>query len=126
MKANERHYFSDLFDKVLYMFRTRPLSIIRSISTLYTRKQTANRTRMTNTYCVGIVLSQHLTSSLSVNSCTVRRLRADSVSTGVLYSCLQRVTMSGAVIIQFDLLKMSMVLLETCRGLYCNTYVVIE
>ena len=37
MKANELHYFSDLFDKVLYMFRTGPLSIIRSISTLYAR-----------------------------------------------------------------------------------------
>jgi len=37
MKANEMHYFSDLFDKVLYMFRTSPLSIIRSISALYTR-----------------------------------------------------------------------------------------
>jgi len=37
MKANEMHYFSDLFDKVLYMFRTGPMSIIRSISTLYTR-----------------------------------------------------------------------------------------
>jgi len=36
MTANEMHYFSDLFDKVLYMFRTCPLSI-RSISTLYTR-----------------------------------------------------------------------------------------
>jgi len=30
------HYFSDLFDKVLYMCRTGPLSIIRSISTLHT------------------------------------------------------------------------------------------
>ena len=38
MKTNEMHYVSDLFDKVLYMFRTGPLSIIRSISTLYTRK----------------------------------------------------------------------------------------
>jgi len=27
-------YFSDLFDKVLYMFQTGPLSIIRSISAL--------------------------------------------------------------------------------------------
>jgi len=34
MKANEMHYFSNVFDKVFYMFRTRPLSIIRSISTL--------------------------------------------------------------------------------------------
>jgi len=37
MKANEMHYFLDLFDKALYMFRTCPLSVIRSISTLYTR-----------------------------------------------------------------------------------------
>jgi hypothetical protein len=39
MKANEMHHFSDLFDKVLYMFRTCPLSINRSISTLYTRNR---------------------------------------------------------------------------------------
>ena len=31
MKANEMHYFSDLFDKVLYMFRTGPLSLTSSI-----------------------------------------------------------------------------------------------
>ena len=37
IKANEMHNFSNLFDKVLYMFRTGPLSITRSISTLYTR-----------------------------------------------------------------------------------------
>ena len=30
------HNFSNLFDKILYMFQTGPLSIIRSISTLYT------------------------------------------------------------------------------------------
>jgi len=36
MKANKMHYFSDLFDNVLYMFQTGPLSIISSISTLYT------------------------------------------------------------------------------------------
>jgi len=36
MKANKTHYFSNLFDKALYMFQTCPLSIIRSISTLYT------------------------------------------------------------------------------------------
>jgi hypothetical protein len=39
MKANEMHYFSDLFDKVHYMFRTGPLPIIRSISLLYTRNR---------------------------------------------------------------------------------------
>jgi len=30
------HNFSDLFDKKFHMFRTGPLSIIKSISTLYT------------------------------------------------------------------------------------------
>jgi len=37
MKANVMQYFLNLFYKVRYMFRTSPLSIIRSISTLYTR-----------------------------------------------------------------------------------------
>jgi len=62
-----------------------------------------------------IVLSQHLVLSLSVNGRRVNRLRA--FSTGVLYGRLQRVTIPDAVIIQFVLLKMSIVLLETCRGL---------
>jgi hypothetical protein len=39
MKANEMHYFSYLFVKVLYMFRTSLLSIIRCISTLYIRNR---------------------------------------------------------------------------------------
>jgi len=30
------HCFSDLFEKVLYMFRTDLLSIIRSLNTVYT------------------------------------------------------------------------------------------
>jgi len=34
-----------------------------------------------------------------------------------LSSCLRRVTIPDAVTIKFDLLKMSMVLLETCREL---------
>jgi len=37
MNANETHYFSNLFDKSLFIFLTCPLSIIRSISTMYTR-----------------------------------------------------------------------------------------
>jgi len=36
------------------------------------------------------------------------------LSAGVLYGRLQRVTIPGAVIIQFVLLKMNIVLLETC------------
>jgi len=43
MKANEMHYSSDLFDKVLYMFQTGTLSIIRSISILYTRNRYLSR-----------------------------------------------------------------------------------
>jgi len=33
------HNFSNLFDKILYLFRRDPLSIIRSISTSYTRNR---------------------------------------------------------------------------------------
>jgi len=63
-----------------------------------------------------IVLLQHLVSSLSVNSRTICRLIADCspLSTGIPYGCLQRVTIPEAVVIQFVLLKMSKVLLETC------------
>jgi len=63
-----------------------------------------------------IVSLQHLVSSLSVIGRTVCRLTADCspLSTGILYGCLQRVTVPEAVTIQFDLLKMSKVLLETC------------
>jgi len=39
MKANEMYYFSNVFDKVLYMYQTCPLSIVRSISALYTRNR---------------------------------------------------------------------------------------
>ena len=57
---------------------------------------------------------QHLVSSLSVSGRTGHRFRADSI--GALYGRLQRVTIPDAVNIQFDLLRMSIVLLETCRG----------
>jgi len=52
----------------------------------------------------------------SVNGRTVCRLRADCspLTTGILYGRLQRVTIPEAVIIQFVLLQMSNVLLETC------------
>ena len=45
------------------------------------------------------------------------RLPSSLLSTGALNGCLRRVTIPDAVTKQFDLLKMSMVLLETCRGL---------
>jgi len=65
-----------------------------------------------------IVLLQHLVSSLSVNGRTVCRLRADCcpLSTGILYGCLQSVTIPDAVVIQSVLLRMRSVLLETRWG----------
>jgi hypothetical protein len=44
-------------------------------------------------------------------------VESSPLSTGALNGCLQRVTVPDAVTIQFDLLRMSIVLLETCRGL---------
>jgi len=63
-----------------------------------------------------IVSPQPLVSSPSVSSRTVCGWRADCspLSTGILYGLLKRVTIPEAVIIQFVLLKMSKVLLETC------------
>jgi hypothetical protein len=43
--------------------------------------------------------------------------QSSPLSTGILYSRLQRVTIPDSVIIQFVLLKMGMLMLETCRGL---------
>jgi len=65
-----------------------------------------------------IVSPQPLVSSPSVNSRTVCGWRAycSPLSTCILYSCLQRVTIPEAVVIQFVLLRMSRVLLETYWG----------
>ena len=41
-----------------------------------------------------------------------------------LYSLLQRVTIPDAVIIQFVLLKMGMLMIEICRGFYV-TYILL-
>jgi hypothetical protein len=62
---------------------------------------------------------QHLVLSLSVSGRTVHRLRADSSpsSTCALHGHSQRVTIPDAVKYNFDLLKMSIVLLETCQGI---------
>ena len=48
------------------------------------------------------------------------------LSSGILYSLLQRVTIPDAVIIQYVLLKMGMLMLETCRGLLCDIHIVNE
>ena len=64
-----------------------------------------------------IVLVQHLASLISLGDCSVQRLREDSrtIVTSVLNSHLKRVTMPDAVLIQFDLLKIGIIVLETCR-----------
>ena len=66
IKANETHYFSTLFGKELYLFRTHLLSIIRSLNTVFTAigiwhtsyvavcltlLADGNITSTTNTYC---------------------------------------------------------------------------
>ena len=61
-----------------------------------------------------------ITASGIVTLCTVQYIMPDEsrlLSSGILYSCLQRVTIPDAVIIQFVLLKIGMLMLETCRGL---------
>jgi len=63
-----------------------------------------------------IVLIQHLVSSLSVSDRAVHMLRRNCsfFSTCAPDAHLLRVTKPNAVLIQFDLLKMSKTLLETC------------
>jgi len=61
-----------------------------------------------------------ITASGIVTLCTVQYCMLDEssmLSSGILYSRLQRVTIPDAVIIQFVLLKMGMLMLETGRGL---------
>ena len=65
-----------------------------------------------------------ITASGIVTLCTVEyskpdesRLLSSLLSSGILYSRLQRVAIPDAVIIQFVLLKMGTLMFETCRGL---------
>jgi hypothetical protein len=57
-----------------------------------------------------IVLIHHLVSSLLVGDLPLHKLRKKD-------GHLLRVTIPEAVLIKFDLLKMSNILFETCRGL---------
>ena len=61
-----------------------------------------------------------ITASCIVTLCTVQYRVPDEsrlLSSSVLYNRLQTVTIPDAVIIQFVLLKMGVLMLETCRGL---------
>jgi hypothetical protein len=67
-----------------------------------------------------IVCIQHMVSSLSRSGRgghAVHWLRENSLSTSVLYDHSWQVMIPYAVYIQFDLLRMSIILFETCRGL---------
>ena len=63
-----------------------------------------------------------ITVSGIVTLCTVQYSMPDEsilslLSSGILYSRSQRVTIPDAVVMQFVLLKMGMLMLESCRGL---------
>jgi len=64
-----------------------------------------------------ILLIQHLVSSLSVSDRPVHTFRDLFLSTCAPDSHLLRVAIPDSVLIQFDLLRISKTLLETCRGL---------
>jgi hypothetical protein len=94
LDAQNSYLFTyNTFIKVLYMFRALPYSSSGGL----------------------IVYIQPLVSSLSAGDCLVHRLRKNSFLTGAQESHLQRVTIPEAAYIQLDLLKMSRVMLETCR-----------
>ena len=61
-----------------------------------------------------IVLVQHLVSSLCLGSCSVH----SPLVTCILNSHPKRVTIPDAVLIQLDFLKMSIIVLETCTGIF--------
>jgi hypothetical protein len=72
-----------------------------------------------------------ITTCAIVTLCTVQYCMPDEsrqlcslLSSGILYSRLQRVTIPDAVIIQLVLPKMGMLILETCRWLWCNIHIV--
>jgi len=54
---------------------------------------------------------------LYYHSIWYRHSESSLLSSGILYSLLQRVTIPDAVIIQFVLLKVGMLMFETCRRL---------
>jgi len=94
--TNLMHNSFNIFITVLYMYMFRAISCSSSGGQ--------------------IILIQHLVSSLSVSNLSVYRLRnnCSSFSTCAPDGHLLRVTIPDDVLIQFDPLKMSKILLETC------------
>ena len=73
------HYLSDLFDKVLYMFWTGPLSIIRSISTLYTHIRWTSNSEIQ-------VMSSSLLDGMVLERLRQNKKTASGSSSNALYS----------------------------------------
>ena len=97
---NSYLFIYNTFTKTLYMFRALPCSSSGGL----------HRNR---------IYMQPLVASLSAGDCLEHRLRKNSFLTGAQDSYLQRVTIpEAAYIYNYDvgLLKMSRVMLETCRG----------
>ena len=98
MKANKMHYFSILFDKVLYMFWTGPMSIIWSSN--LTMLAGANRTSMTNTYCVYTVLRYSWWTVDLSKTCRVLHQINMRNSASRWLSLYEYITMHGPVIVK--------------------------
>ena len=59
IKANKMHYFSTLFCKELYMFRTKLLSIIRSFNTVFTATGICHTSYVSEVRMTSLTDSQH-------------------------------------------------------------------
>jgi len=110
-----------LFEKIDYFIYQLQCTIPLFIYNMYVTLQSSRHVSSINmpifrrTNCI---ITEHLVSSLSVQYSTVCRIRADcrAVCSHPAYcTAVYRVTKPDAVIIQFVLLKMGMLMLETCR-----------
>ena len=93
LMTNLMHFFIHLFVTPLYMFRALQCS------------PSGDR----------IVLIRHLVWLVCVSDCLVCQSGGNSLLTGIPSSHLHRLITADDVLIQFDLLMVSTVVLETCR-----------
>jgi len=96
-----------LYSITIYMLHYNPQYVSNSTVLILRRRNCIITASGIVTLCKQLYSMYTVRLFLSVNSRTVC----------ILYGCLQRATIPEAVVIQFVLLKMSKVLLETCLGL---------
>jgi len=87
IKTNEMHYFSSLFGKELFMFRTDLLSIVRSLNTVFTA------TGICYTDYVGCLLARSILNSLAdrmtnTNCCECRSPRCLEINLFIVAECI--------------------------------------